>query len=170
MTLYEQIVPYFDKSLENMDRWIDKAIAHANEKKYDPNNLLTARLAPDQFPLARQVGVTCDHAKFACARLAGREAPSHPDDEKTWDELRSRIRSVRDYVQSFQPKDFEGAEERKITLSFWQGKYLTGKDYFFEFARPNFGFHLVHVYAILRHNGVDLGKKDFIPSLPLRDL
>lgn len=170
MTLYEQSVPYFDKSLENMERWIEKAIAHANAKEFDPNNFLTARLAPDQFPLARQVGAACDHATLACARLAGKEAPSHPDNETTWDELKSRIRSVRDFIKGFQPSDFEGAEERKITLSFVPGKYLTGKDYFFEFARPNFGFHLVHVYALLRHNGVDLGKKDFIPSLPFRDL
>lgn len=170
MTFYEQTVPYFDKALENMERWIDKAIAHANEKKFDPNNLLTARLAPDQFPLARHVGTTCDNAKLAYARLAGKQPPSHPDDETTWDELKSRIRSVREYITGFQLSDFEGAETRRVTLSFVPDKYLTGKDYLFEFALPNFGFHLVHVYALLRHNGVDLGKKDFIPNLSFRDL
>jgi hypothetical protein len=170
MTLYEQTVPNSDKSLENMERWIDEAIAHPNAKKLDPNSLLTARLAPDPFPLARQVGATCDHAKFTCARLAGKEAPSHPDNETTLDELKNRIRSVREYIKGLQPSDFEGAEERKVTLSFVPGKDLTGTDELFELACPNSGFHLVHVYALLRHNGVDLGKKDFIPSLPFRDL
>lgn len=169
MSLYDLTIPHFDKSLQNMERWIDKAIEFAKTKKFEPNDLLTARLAPDQFPLGRQVMAACDQAKFVPARITGKDAPSHPDTEKTWDELKTRIRSVREYIKSYKPADFEGAETRHVTLPWMPGKYMTGKDYVMEFALVNFGFHLVHVYAILRHNGVDLGKVDFIGSLPLHD-
>src|SRR5262245_5254079 len=98
MNLYQLTVPHLDKSLQNMEGWIEKAIAFAQEKKFEPNDLLSARLAPDQYPLIRQVQTACDGAKLMCARLAGKEAPVHPDVEKTWDELRTRIRSVREYI------------------------------------------------------------------------
>ncbi len=170
MSLYHLTVPHFDKSLQNMERWIDKTIDFAKAKKFEPNDLLTARLAPDQYGLGRQVMSICDQAKFACSRTTGKEAPSHPDTEKTWDELKARIRSVREYVKGFKPADFEGAETRLVTLPWMPGKALTGKDYVMEFALANFNFHLVHVYAILRHNGVELGKMDFLGSVPFRDV
>ena len=103
------------------------------------------------------------------ARLAGKEAPSHPDTEKTWDELRTRVRAVREYLSGFKPADFEGAEERIISLPWMPGKVLTGRDYVTEFALANFYFHLTTAYSILRHNGVDLGKAEFIGSVPFKD-
>ena len=112
MNLYPLTVPHFDRALQNMERWIDNAIDFAKEKKFEPNDLLSARLAPDQFPLLRQVQSACDGAKLACARITGKEAPVHPDVEKTWDELRTRIRSVREYIGGFKPADFEDADTR----------------------------------------------------------
>lgn len=169
MSLYHFTVPQFEKTLQNVERWIDKTIEHAKTQKFEANDLLTARLAPNQFPLVRQIQSLCDHAKFATARLSGKEAPSHPDTEKTWDELRVRIRSVREWVSQTKPNDFEGADTRAITLPWMPGKSLLGRDYAIELAVPNFYFHVTTAYAILRHNGVDLGKIDFIGSLPLRD-
>jgi hypothetical protein len=169
MNLYTLTVPQFDKALQNLDRWIEKTQEFAKAKKFDANDLLVARLAPDQFPLVKQIQSVCDQAKFVCARVAAKEAPSHPDNEKTWDELRTRIRSVREYLTGFKPADFEGAETRIIALPWMPGKVLTGQDYVVEFSIWNFSFHLVTAYAILRHNGVDLGKMDFLGSLPFRD-
>lgn len=170
MNLYQLTVPHFDKSLHNVERMIDKAIEFAKEKKFEPNDLLTARLAPDQYALCRQVQSLCDSAKLGCARVAGKEAPVHQDVEKTWDELRTRIRAVREFINGLKPEDFEGAETRDIALPFMKGKAMTGFDYATSFALVNFGFHYTHVYAILRHNGVPLGKMDFIGALPMRDV
>ena len=111
---------------------------------------------------------SCDHAKFAPARLTGKEAPSHPDDEQTIDALHTRIRSVRTWIDGFNAADFNGADKRIVTLPRWEGKGLVGEDYLLEYAVPNFYFHVTHAYAILRHNGVDLGKKDYVGQLSLR--
>jgi hypothetical protein len=170
MNLYTLTVPYFDKSLQNADTWIDKTLAFAKTKNFDANDLLTARLAPDQFPLVKQFQSICDQAKFICARTTGKTPPSHPDTEKTWDEIRPRIRAVREYVNTFKPSDFEGAETRMITLPWAPGKAMAGEAYVLELSLPNFGFHLVTAYSILRHNGVELGKMDFLGSIPLKDV
>jgi hypothetical protein len=167
--LYNLTVTHFEKSLTNLERWIDKAHDFAKAKKFDPNDLLTARLAPDQYPLSHQIMSVCDQAKLVPSRVTGKEAPVHPDTEKTWDELRTRIRAVREYLKGFKPSDFEGSEERKISLPWMPGKHLIARDYVNEFALQNFAFHLVTTYAILRHNGVELGKADFIGSVPFRD-
>jgi hypothetical protein len=169
MNLFHLTVPQFDKTLQNVDRWIDKTLEHAKNKKFEANDLLVARLAPDQLPLVRQIQIVCDNAKMCCARLSGKDAPSHPDTEKTWDELRTRIRAVREYVSGFEPADFEGAEERVVTLPWMPGKVLSGRDYVTDFALANYFFHLTTAYSILRHNGVDLGKTDYIGSLPFKD-
>jgi uncharacterized protein len=169
MNLYQLTVPHFDKALQNVERMIDKAIEFAKEKKFEPNDLLTARLAPDQYALCRQIQIACDGAKLACARVSGKEAPVHEDVEKTWDELRARIRNVREFINAMKPADFEGAETRHIALPFMTGKTMLGFDYITSFALMNFGFHYTLVYAILRHNGVPLGKMDFIGALPLHD-
>ena len=123
---------------------------------------LGIRLAPDQFAFARQVQITCDTAKLAASRLTGKEAPTHADTEKTLDELRARVRSVIAYLDGFSAKDFEGAATRSVTQPRWEGKTMSGGDYFLEHAVPNFYFHLTHVYAILRHNGVSVGKRDYL--------
>jgi uncharacterized protein len=168
MTLYEATVPVFIKYLRNLDRWIEKAQAHAQRKKFDPESLLQARLAPDQFPLLQQVQAACDASKYAAAKLAGKEPPSHPDVEKTIDEVRGRIRTAVAYLESVERAELEGAEERPVAHTWMQGKRMRGSDYVTEFALPNFMFHVTTAYAILRHNGVELGKMDFIGGLSLR--
>jgi hypothetical protein len=157
------------KLLGNLDAWIEKAIAFAKAKPFDPAVLLSARLAPDQFSLLRQVQSTCDHAKFVSHRLAGKAPPKHPDTETTFEELRARIATVRGLLDGFTTADFEGADARVIDLPFFEGKVLSGAEYLLEFAQPNFYFHLTTAYAILRHNGVALGKMDYIGSLSLHD-
>lgn len=168
-TMYERTVPHFEKILGLVDRWVDMAIEHAKAKNFDADTLLTARLAPDMFPLVRQFQSICDQTKFVCARLTAKEVPSHPDNEKTWAEIRARIASTREVLKSFRPIDFEGAEKRHVVLPWMPGKYLLGQDYLDQFALLNFHFHLSMAYAILRHNGVPLGKVDFIGHLPCHE-
>lgn len=156
------------KMLGQLDKWLESATAFAQKKSFDPNLFVGFRLAPDQFALARQVQSACDTAKLAAARLSGKDAPVHPDTEQTLDELHTRVRSVIAYLDGFSAKDFEGATERTISQPRWEGKVMTGSDYFLEHALPNFFFHLTHTYAILRHNGLDVGKRDYLGPLSLR--
>lgn len=156
------------KLLKNLDGWLDKAVGHATAKKFDPNVLMQSRLAPDMFPFVRQVQAVCDQAKFAAARLAGREPPSHPDTEQTIDELKQRIATVVAYLDTFSETDFAGVADRTVTTPRWEGKSLTAMNYFIEHSQPNFYFHLTTAYAILRHNGVDVGKRDYIGQLTWR--
>jgi hypothetical protein len=166
---FESITQY-KKMLANLDGWLRKAEAHATAKKFDVNTLLTARLAPDMYPLVRQVQSACDNAKFAGARLSGKEPPKHPDTEQTFDELHARIASASEWLGGFKEADFDGADARVVKLPWLEGKGVLGKDYLREMATPNFYFHLVTAYAILRHNGVDLGKTEYIGEMTLRDL
>jgi hypothetical protein len=167
MALYEACVPQMKKMLLNLLSWIDKAVSYAEEKKFDPEVLLSARLAPDQYNFTRQVQTACDSAKFAAARGSGQEPPSHPDTESTIEELRARIRSVVEYIESVEESAYAGADERVIVLPFIQGMACRGEDYLIELALPNFTFHLTTAYAILRHNGVNLGKRDYVGSMNL---
>lgn len=169
MSLYEASVLQFIKMLRNLERWLDKANDFAKAKNFDVNALLQARLAPDQYPLQRQIQAACDSAKFPSARLAGKEPPKHPDTEQTWEEVRQRISSCIAFLETLKPADFDGAETRLIALSFLEGKVIAGSDYLTEMGLPNFYFHVTTAYAILRHNGVDLGKRDFIGAMNLRD-
>jgi hypothetical protein len=169
MNVYEASVGQFKKSLGQIDKWLEAAVLHAQKKSFDPNVLLAARLAPDQYALVRQVQSSCDAAKFAAARLTGKEAPKHPDTEQTIDELRARIGSCVGYLGTFVAADFVGAESRKIELPWLEGKFVLGSDYLVEMVTPNFYFHVTTAYAILRHNGVELGKRDFIGSLTTHD-
>ena len=157
------------KMLGQLDKWLDLAAAFAQKKSFDPNLFVGFRLAPDQFALARQVQAACDTAKFAAARLSGQDAPAHPDTEQTLDELHARVRSVIAYLDGFSAEDFEGAATRVIRQPRWEGKVMTGADYFLEHAVPNFFFHVTHTYAIIRHNGVDVGKRDYLGTITLRD-
>jgi uncharacterized protein len=168
MNLYDATVPIFTKQLSNVNKWLDKAAAHADAKKFDVDVLATARLAPDQYPFVRQIQSACDQAKFTCAKLSGKEAPAHPDTEKTIAEIRQRIRTVVDYLGTLKREDFQGAEERAVSYTWMGGKSLRGGDYLFHLSLPNFHFHLTTAYDILRHNGVDLGKTDYIVDLPFR--
>jgi uncharacterized protein len=169
MTLFYGIVQEQKKMLSQLDTWLEKGIAHAKAKSFDPSVLLAARLAPDMYPLLRQVQAACDNAKFAAARLSGKEPPKHPDTEVTMDEARARIRTVIQYLDGFKAADFDGAEARLVALPFLEGKVMLGSDYALETAQPNFFFHVTTAYAILRHNGVDVGKRDYIGSLTVRD-
>lgn len=157
------------KLLGQLSKWLDAAASHAQSKSFDPNVFVGLRLAPDQFAFARQVQTACDTLKLACSRLSGKDAPSHPDTEQTLDELRERVKSTLVYVEGFTAKDFEGAATRVISQPRWEGKVMSGGDYFVEHALPNFFFHITHVYAILRHNGVGIGKRDYLGKLSLRD-
>jgi hypothetical protein len=156
------------KMLGQMDTWLTAAGAHLEAKKIDPSALFGARLSLDQFPFVRQVQITCDTAKLAASRLTGKEAPVQADNEQTLAELSARVRAVIAYLDGFTAKDFETAATRSITQPRWEGKVMTGADYFLEHAVPNFFFHLTHVYAILRHSGVTLGKRDYLGTLTQR--
>ena len=169
MNLYDATVPIFTKLLNAIDKWLDKATAHAEAKKFDVNSLAGARLAPDQYSFVRQIQAACDQVKYTAAKLTGKEPPKHADGEKTIAEIRQRVRTVVDYLATFTREDFAGAEERPCSHTWMGGKWLTGTDYLHHFALPNFYFHLVTAYDILRHNGVDVGKMDYIVNLPFRD-
>jgi hypothetical protein len=148
--------------LKNLDSWLQAGVAHAQKKSFEPDVLAQARLAPDQFELVRQVQSACDAAKYAAAYLSGQKAPSHPDVEKTMAELSARTRTCVAYLDKFKAADFTGAEERRVAPPWMQGKTVRGDHYLSRLATPNFYFHVATVYAILRHNGVELGKADFI--------
>lgn len=169
MSLYSASVPQLTKMLKCLDTWLDKAEAHAKAKSFDPELYLGFRLAPDQYPLVRQIQAACDAAKFAAARLSGKEAPKHPDTETTLKEIRARIQSVLSYLGTFQPSDIAGREDSLVELGFLEGKVIRAEDYLNELALPNFYFHVTTAYAILRHSGVDLGKRDYVGGLTLRD-
>jgi len=169
MNSYEASVHQFAKMLTSLDKWLEASVSLAQKKSFDPNTLLSARLAPDQYPLVRQVQSCCDSAKFAAARLTGKEAPKHPDTEQTMDEIRARVRAVVAHLGTFKTADFAESATRRIDLPWLEGKHLVGSDYLMEMAIPNFYFHVTTAYAILRHNGVEIGKTDFIGGLSTKD-
>jgi hypothetical protein len=157
-------------TLSQIDKWLTKAEAFAASKSFDPAVLLTARLAPDQFPLLKQIQIACEWVKNGHARMADQVPPAHASNEQTIAELRARIASVLAYAESFEAKAFVGAETRLITSTRTPGKAALGADYLRQTILPNFYFHATTTYAILRHNGVDLGKGDFIGQVTLQDL
>lgn len=166
--LYDITVPQFTKMLKNLHFILDKGAYFAESKKIDMEILLNSRLAPDQFNLIRQVQIACDTAKLGAARLAGIEAPVHEDKEKTLPELKARIEDVIKFLGTLKAEDFQGASERKISQPRWEGKYLTGEEYAIQHAIPNIYFHITTAYSILRHNGVDVGKKDYLGEMPFK--
>jgi len=166
--LYDITIPSFLKTLGNLQKILDKAAAYADSKKFAPEVLLQSRLAPDMFPMIKQIQITCDTAKLAASRLTGKEAPIHDDKETTLAEIRARIESVREYLKTFKPEDFKGADDRKISQPRWEGKWMTGTEYVHHHVLPNFYFHMTTTYAILRHNGVEIGKKDYLGDMPFK--
>lgn len=169
MLFYDLTIPQVLKMLRNMDRWLEAASAFAEKKKIDPAVLLKSRLAPDQFSFDKQIQLACDNAKSMAARLCGRDIPAHTDTEITVEQLRTRIQSVMAYLEAFKPEDFANAAEQRITLPWMEeGKWMRAEDFIAQFALANFYFHVTTAYSILRHNGVELGKRDFIGSLPVR--
>jgi len=167
--IYEVSIVQFSKMLKNLSAILDKGAQFAEAKKFDNEILLQSRLAPDQFNLIRQVQIACDTAKLGASRLTGKEAPAHEDKEKTLADLKTRIEETINYLSTFKPEDFNGAMERKVSTPRWEGKYLTGHDYFVHHMLPNIFFHITTAYSILRNNGVDVGKKDYIGELPFKN-
>lgn len=168
--IFESVTKQYPKMLKNLIAILDKGAGYADSKKFDTEVLVNARLAPDMLNLTRQVQIACDTAKFAAARLSGKEdvAPVFADDEKTLADLKTRVQKTIDYLTSFKASDFNGAEERRVTQKRWEGKTLSGAEYFNQYSNPNVYFHITTAYAILRHNGVDIGKKDFLGEMPYK--
>ncbi len=164
--MYEFSVPVFIKALHGLKTIIEKAQAHG----VDESALMGDALAPDMFPFVRQVQIACDNAKGAVARLSGSEIPSFPDTETTFAELIARIEKTIEYVESITPEMFEGSESREITLPYFPGMYMTGYDYLREYVLANFYFHVTTAYALIRKQGVSIGKSDYMHSLPLKPL
>ena len=163
ITMHQASVPLFQKMLRNLSTFIDKGAAFAAQRKFDPALLLSSRLAPDMFPLSRQVQVATDNAKGPLARIAGVDIPKYEDTEKTVDEFKARIAKTLDFIGGIDPAKFDGAEDREVTIMIG-GKEtrLTGRVYLFNRAIPNFLFHVTTAYAILRASGVEVGKGDFL--------
>jgi hypothetical protein len=161
-TTYSYTAESFLRGLTSLNVFLDKAEAFAKAKKFEPDTLLTARLSPDMYPLVKQIQVACDTAKGTVARLTQKQPPKHEDNEKTFSEIRARVAKTIDYVKTFSTADFKNCEDRKIDLPWAEGKWMHAGQYIPEMALPNFYFHLAMAYGILRHNGVDLGKMDFI--------
>ena len=156
-------VPVFVRNLENLLTWLDKAEQHADAKKFDTANYLSLRLAPDMLPFARQIQIASDAAKGCVARLAGLDVPKWDDNESTLADLRARVRKTIDYVQSIPAAQIDGSEARPITITLRSGDvHFQGQRYLEHWALPNFYFHLMTAYALLRQAGVDLGKQDYL--------
>lgn len=163
VSMFTASVPVYTQFLTSLSAILKKAAAHAEAKKIDPSILINARLSPDMFALARQVQIATDHAKGSLARLAGVEIPSYADTEATFDELEARIQKTLAFVKTFKPEQIDGTEGKEIVLTFGTQKFpFNGQTYLIQFALPNFYFHATMAYAILRENGVDVGKRDFM--------
>jgi uncharacterized protein len=164
MSFYDSSVPAFLQVLGGLSGLLSKAETHCKAKNIQPEVLLNARLYPDMFPLVRQVQTACDFAAKTCARLTGSEVPSTPDTEKSFEELQTRIAKATDYVKSFKPAQFDGGDTREVTFPVGPSntRTLSGQQYLVNFAFPNFYFHAATAHGILRHNGVEIGKRDFL--------
>ena len=164
-SMFDASVPVFKQILTSLSAIIDKAEAHATEKKIDPAALLQARLYPDMFPFLRQVQVACDFAKGCTARLAGVDVPRYDDTEASFADLKARIATTLAFIDGLPQDGIEASAQRDIsTSSGANAKQFKGQVYLVHYALPHFYFHATTAYAILRHNGVEVGKKDFIGS------
>ena len=165
-----EFVPQFSKMLTNLSLILDKAQAFSEQKKFEIGNLLSARLAPDQLNFIRQIQILSDTAKGYVDKLTAKETPKFEDAEATLADLQQRIQRTIQFLGTVKPEDFKGWEARKVTNPRREGKYLPANEFLMEHAVPNFYFHMTTAYAILRHNGVDIGKKDYLGALKYRDL
>ncbi|MGE0371118.1 MAG: DUF1993 family protein [Gammaproteobacteria bacterium] len=163
ISMYQACVPPLTRTLNNLGGLLEKAAAHAEARKIDPAVLIGSRLYPDMFPLARQVQIASDNAKGCAARLAGLDPPRYEDTETTFPELTARLRKTVDFLATVRPEQIDGSEERTITLVMRHGTLtFPGQTYLLNYALPNVYFHATTAYAILRHNGVEVGKQDFL--------
>lgn len=165
ISMYQASVPTFIRMLTNLSGVLDKGAAYAEARKIDPAVLVNSRLFPDMFPLARQVMIVTDNAKGGASRLAGLEPPKYEDSETTFPELKARIDKTIAFLKTFTPDQIDGSEERTINMKV-AGKPMTfqGLPYLLNYVLPNIYFHTTTAYDILRHNGVDVGKKDYLGS------
>ena len=164
--LYQATVPVFQQTLGALDAIIDKAVAHAAAHKIDPAVLLSSRLRPDMLPFIRQCQIVCDNAKNMAARVAGVEPRRFEDTEVSFDDIKARIKNTLDYIATINAGDIEEGADREIVFPLGPNKMkMRGADYIFHFALPNFYFHFTTAYGILRHNGVEIGKRDFLGAV-----
>ena len=171
ITLYHASVPPLVRALTNLKAILGKAAAYAEARKIDPAVLVAARLYPDMYPLSRQVQIATDMAKGGACRLAGREIPKFEDTETTFDELSARLDKTIALLRTFKPEEIEGAELKTITLTLHNNTLtFQAQGYLLGYVLPNVYFHVATAYAILRHNGVEIGKKDFIGGIDMADL
>jgi uncharacterized protein len=165
-SMHSASVPIFLRLFDNLGHWLDKAEAHAVAKKFDPQVYLSARLAPDMLPFTKQIQIACDGAKFGVSRLAGIEAPKFDDNEASLAELRERVRATVEFIRSVPAGQIDGTEDKDVTIPRHDGTMtMKGEAYLKHFVLPNFYFHMTTAYALLRHNGVELGKKDFLGAV-----
>jgi hypothetical protein len=164
MSFYDASVPAFLQILNSLTAILGKAEAHCKAKNIQPDVLLGARLYPDMLPLTRQVQLVCDFAAKGCARLSHSDVPSTPDTEKSFDALKTRLAKTIDYLKAFKPAQFDGADAREVTFPSGPDKTTTlkGQQFLSHFSLPNFYFHAATAHDILRHNGVEIGKRDFL--------
>ncbi len=167
--MYYQIMSQCTQTLKNLETCLDKAEQHATAKNFDVGVLMISRLAPDMKDFIYQVQSACDYVKAGAAWLSGQTPPKHEDNEQTIDELRARIRKTVAFAESVKEAQYAGASERKVRLSWAPGKIIGGEDYLLQVTIPNTFFHIGMAYAILRHNGVDVGKMDFLGPINLVD-
>lgn len=168
-TIYEAAIPPMIRALDNLSKILEKAAAQTRAEDKNLDDLLEARLAPDMYPLPRQIQIASDVAKMGAARLAGVEPPSYPDEEKTFPELQQRIAKTISYLKTFRPEQFDGAESRTVVLKFPGGEMsFSGRDYLTGFVLPNIYFHITTAYGLLRQKGIAIGKMDYLgpPSAP----
>ena len=166
ISMHSASVPIFVRMLGNLVNWLDKAEAHAQAKKFDVGVLLEARLAPDMLPFMKQIQIACDAAKFGVSRLAGVDAPKFDDTESTIAELKERVRKTVEFMQAVPAAQVNGTEDKDVTVPRRDGSMvLKGEPYLKHFVLPNFFFHVTTAYALLRHNGVELGKMDYLGAL-----
>lgn len=157
------------KMLRNLDNWMVKAEAHAKTKNFDWNNFAQLRIAPDMYTFTKQVQAACDSAKFTAAYLTGKEAPKHPDTETTMTELRARVQTCLNWLETCTEEQYKGWEDRKVSPAWAQGKWFKGDAYMWQVAQPNFYFHVTTAYAILRNAGVEIGKMDYMGNTPMNN-
>lgn len=164
MSFYDAVVPAYLQMLNSLTGLLTKAEAHCAAKKIDPSVLLGSRLFPDMLPLSKQIQLVSDFASKGCARLTHSDVPSMPDTEKTFEELKQRLAKTIDYVNSFKPEQFEGADAKDVTFPVGPDRTMTlkGQQFLSAVSLPNFYFHATTAHGILRHNGVEIGKRDFL--------
>ncbi|MBV8549157.1 MAG: DUF1993 domain-containing protein [Alphaproteobacteria bacterium] len=166
ISMYQSTVPVYAQGLTNLSTLLKRAEAYAADKKIEPSVLINDRIYPDMFPLSRQVQIACDVVKSGVARLAGLEVPSFPDTETTFPELEERIQKTIRFIQTATAAQVDGSEDKAIAIKVGGNDLsFNGQDYLQKFVTPNFYFHIAVTYAILRHNGVDIGKKDFLGNI-----